>query len=376
MARRAPVIKKKIKKVRIGKTEAYLTNLKFLGDEPKFTKALSQMEYARALTWYNYMCTAQDAREYLQVFFRETERPDDLQKLRKVSDNLLPLTAAWISRMWTRGFELPESSYSFFEKSIEEAYQIAERLGNFDESKDNLPKPTVRDRVKEKQSDLIAEIEEMLDLDVEFSLYDWLKLSQVPATYMPAIIAKYSPIVLELVEALEGTDPQLVEGYSYLSKSELEDKVVFYSSLIEDAERYSQVEKKARAPRKTKPVPVEKQIKNLKYQVKDDHYNVTSVKPDKIIGAQELWTFNTKYKTLTVLRALDRGGLKVKGTSILNYDETTSMSRKTGRKSEEVVKKINEGGKLVLRKIMDELKTVAPVAYRINENTILLKAIV
>jgi hypothetical protein len=77
---------------------------------------------------------------------------------------------------------------------------------------------------------------------------------------------------------------------------------------------------------------------------------------------------------LTVFRAIDRGGLQVKGTSIINYDEKNSFTKRTGRKPEEYLKKVLEGGKIVLRKLMDDMKE-APLAYRINENTILLRII-
>ena len=78
---------------------------------------------------------------------------------------------------------------------------------------------------------------------------------------------------------------------------------------------------------------------------------------------------------MTVFRAIDRGGLQVKGTSIINYDENNSVTKRTGRKPEVYVDKVLNSGKVVLRKLMDELKNDAPLAYRINENTILLKAV-
>ena len=133
--------------------------------------------------------------------------------------------------------------------------------------------------------------------------------------------------------------------------------------------------KKVRKPRKPRAVSVEKKLKNLKYQKENNEFKIASINPEKIIGAQELWTFNTKYKIVTVLRALDRGGLQVKGTSIIGYDEATSMSKGTGRKPEVVLDKLQNGGKIVLKKLMGELKTDKALQYRINENTILMKVI-
>ena len=76
---------------------------------------------------------------------------------------------------------------------------------------------------------------------------------------------------------------------------------------------------------------------------------------------------------VSVFRAIDRGGLQVKGTSIINYDEKSSMSKSCGRKPEEVLSKIQNGGKIILRKLMDELKSNKPLQQRMNENTILMR---
>jgi hypothetical protein len=227
--------------------------------------------------------------------------------------------------------------------------------------------------MRERQNEIIGDIEELLDSGAVFSLYDWLKAKQIPATYCPAIISYYAPCLDELLEAFEGKDEQLKEAYSHFTKKKLKERIEFFNKLIEDAERYGSVTKKTRAPRKPRPVSIEKKLKNLKFQKEDNTFKIASVNPEKIIGCQELWTFNTKYKTLTVFRAIDRGGLQVKGTSIINYDEKASFTKRTGRKPEEYVKRVLDGGKIVLRKLMDELKSDAPLAFRINENTILLK---
>ena len=220
-----------------------------------------------------------------------------------------------------------------------------------------------------------SDVEEMIDKNETFSLYDWLKANEIPATYAPRIAAYYAPILGELIEASEGLDSQLKEGYKRFTKKQLEQRIMFFNTLIEDAERYADTTKKARAPRKPRTVSVEKKLKNFKYQKEDNNYKIASVNPEKIIGCQELWTFNTKYKTLSVFRALDRGGLQVKGTSIINYDEKNSVTKRTGRKPEVFVDKVLNGGKVVLRKLTDEMKNDAPLAYRVNENTILLKVV-
>jgi hypothetical protein len=170
-----------------------------------------------------------------------------------------------------------------------------------------------------------------------------------------------------------GDDSQLKEAYSRMTKKQLRDRVMFFETLVEDARKYGSVEKKKRATRKPKPVSVEKVLKNLKFQRESKEYRLASVDPSKVIGSQELWTFNTKYKTLTVFRADGPKGLTVKGTSIVGYDDKNSHTMRTGRKPEDALDKVAKGGKIVLKKLVEELKNGVPLAHRINDNTVLLR---
>lgn len=374
MARRAGLIKRTPKTVRTTKTETYLVNQKYLGDEPIFKNSYTQSDYARALSWYHAQATVSEAREYIETYLKNTGRTADIKKFKSVSDNWVPMTAAWIARMINRGIKVFDNSQEYLERKLIET--LEKHSNNSQEVKvEKANVVSIQDRIRDKASDLIGDVEEMIDKNETFSLYDWLKSNEVPATYAPRIAAYYAPILGELIEASEGLDPQLKEGYRHYTKKQLEQRIMFFNTLIEDAERYSDTTKKARVPRKPRTVSVEKKLKNFKYQKEDINYKIASINPEKIIGCQELWTFNTKYKTLTVFRALDRGGLQVKGTSIINYDEKSSVTKRTGRKPEVFVDKVLNGGKVVLRKLTDEMKNDAPLAYRINENTILLKVV-
>jgi hypothetical protein len=361
MTRRAP------KKIRVSRSESYIINQKYLGDEKVFTEPLTSAQYTGALTWYNYMCDNSDAREYIETYLKNTNRHDAAKKLKRVSDSWIPLTAAWVCRMLSKGYELPESARPFAEKCITKALDKAK-----EEDKETTV-VSIQDRIRERQHDIIAEVEGMIDDHETFSLYDWLKSNQIPAQYAGGIIEKYRPWLMELIEAYEGKDPQLKEAYRYMSRKELKDRVMFFNTLIEDAERYGEVTKKTRAPRKPRAVSVEKQLKHLRYQKESKEYKIASINPEKILGAQELWLFNTKYKIVTVFRALDRGGLKVNRTSITGYDEKASLSKGCGRKPEVVLDKLQNGGKIVLRKLMDDLKIDKPLQVRLNENTIIMK---
>lgn len=378
-ARRAPIIKRKPKTTRVTKSEQFLVNSKYLGDEPTFvSKELGQIEYARCLSWYNYMCNNNDAKEYLITYLKNTGKVAEAKKIRSIPDSQLPLTAAWSARMIGRGAHLPKDAYTYTDNKISEALEKA--VVEHDESETSSPKNviSIQDRMRERLSEILGEVEGVIDDYLEtpgtFSFYNWLQSNEIPAVYISKIVEKLAPRLEEIKDAYDFKSGDLIEAYAYCKKKDFERMISFFTMMIEDAERYAGNVKKVRKVRKPRVVSTDKKIKNLKWQKEDATYKLASIAPEKIVGAQELWTFNTKYKTLTVFRAMDRGGLQVKGTSITNYNPENSFTKGTGRRTDEHLKRIIDGGKLVLRKIMDELKTDKALAYRINENTILLRA--
>ena len=149
-----------------------------------------------------------------------------------------------------------------------------------------------------------------------------------------------------------------------------------YTSIVEQAQQFGSNVKKARkATRKPKAMSSEKILKNFKYLKTDPTLRLVSVSPESVLGADELWAYNTANRVLTVIRALDRGGLGVKNTKIIGFNADTSMAKRL-RKPEEALAKLMGAGKVTLRSFMDELKTKpAYFTERINPNTLLLRTI-
>jgi hypothetical protein len=100
---------------------------------------------------------------------------------------------------------------------------------------------------------------------------------------------------------------------------------------------------------------------------------LASIDPVKVLEAQELWTYNWKTKTLSVMKAIDRGGLMIKGTTIINYAPQNSFAKTIGRKTQETLDEVLTGGKVALRKIMEGAKPIK--STRINDSTVLLRVI-
>ena len=132
---------------------------------------------------------------------------------------------------------------------------------------------------------------------------------------------------------------------------------------------------KVRKPRKKKEKPASAIVSKLKFKEKDDEYKIVSVDPKQIVGCNQLWVFNTKYRTLAVYNAMGPAGLNVKGSTLIGFDEKTSIVKKL-RKPTEQVNKLLAGGKIVLRKFMDDIKCKPKEATgRINKETVLVRII-
>ena len=99
-----------------------------------------------------------------------------------------------------------------------------------------------------------------------------------------------------------------------------------------------------------------------------------SINPADIIGAQELWVYNTKTRKLGKYVADSlKGPLNVKGTGIIGYDEHKSVT-KTLRKPADTLKEFSKATKIQLRKFLEDIKaTEAKLNGRINAETVLLR---
>lgn len=184
-------------------------------------------------------------------------------------------------------------------------------------------------------------------------------------------------ILKEITEAASGKTPELAEGYATYSKIELARLSNFLLGIMKDLakEKAPQPAKPrvVRKPRARKAVPPAKLVQRLKFKTKDDDLKVTSVRPETFIGADTLYVFNTKYRTLGVYKAADGAGLTIKGQTLQNFDGDKSVA-KTVRKPDTVLAQVLAAGKIDSRRILDGIRaTEKKLTGRIGPDTILLK---
>jgi hypothetical protein len=243
--------------------------------------------------------------------------------------------------------------------------------------------PSIQERLREVALGMTEELEnayQAFNDDPEnfdpkaFKVLNLLKGKGAKAAHARIIRDFYARDLAELEELASGkADEQLREGYSHRSKKQVKAFIAFLTEIQNACEMLAQEAKVNRAPRAKKAVPAEKIVGKLKYMKTNEPLKLVSINPADILGAKELWVYNTKNRKIGRYVAKEYGDLSVKGTSIINFDENLSI-QKTVRKPEDKLKEFKAAGKVALRKFLDDINaTDTKLNGRLNEETVLLK---
>ena len=358
-------------------------------DSDKFSK-----NFRVAMEFYRLEFSAKDLKPKVIEWMKlQGWHPDTIAEFKKTKDNRCSGTMGGLASCLLRGmpevhagFNEGRDSAKWLEAEINKV--IAEGKNDRDdddevtEKKDTAPVVSIQERVRESSLTMTEEIEtaiESFQINPEefdpkqFKVLNLLKGKQAKAAHARIIRDFYTRNYEEMQEAALGKDEQLKEGYSHLSKAQLKKIIAFYGEIISACDMLMQEAKVNRKPRKTKTVSKDKLVAKLKFMKQDDKLKVVSVNPADIVGAKELWVFNTKTRKLGKYVAGEFNDLGVKGTSITGFDEHKSV-QKTLRKPEEQIKEFKAAGKVALRKFLEDIKAVdIKLNGRINEETLLLK---
>ena len=257
--------------------------------------------------------------------------------------------------------------------SLKEKQAASEKLKH---EKKSQPKISIQDRIQGKVEDYISEIEGKVDdfinsnYKIKYEPYNHLLEIGCKALHARKLKPFYVDCYNELVDVYNKDDEYYVESWSHLKPKYHKIMMDFYGTIVDDLDRIIKNSTAQRKPRKKKTVAVSKLIKNLKYQKEFTDLKLVSINPEKIVGASELWIYNTRYKTLGVYYSVNSvRGLSVKGCTIQHFDEDISI-QKTARKPQEVLESLN---KRSLKKQLKNMKTKEQsLTGRINGQTILL----
>lgn len=234
-------------------------------------------------------------------------------------------------------------------------------------------KLTIQEKMDEKVSEFLGEFAGLVDDYVSNknigNVEKLINQMGIRGPMVKKVLVRIEANMAELNAALLGKDKDLVEGYSQFKKTELKKLIGIYDSLVA-----ALGQAKVMTVRKTRAVKVKPPAvvaKSVKYQVENKDLKMKSINPATVVGASELWVFNTKYRKLQHYEASVGMTLTFKGTTIQNFDVTKSKG-KTIRKPEGV---LSLDGKRAYNKFYKETKaTEQNLTGRINEDCILLVA--
>jgi hypothetical protein len=348
------------------------------GGEPTWNGQGLSYSLISALNWYNYHSDYNESKKFTLQYLKDVkESKDVIALIDKVPENKFQ-NLGFVCRMKMRGAPLTEKNLQWIDKFIS---SLKKEKTKVEEKKVvDTPVVSIQERTQEKSKEYIAEIENLLDTYITSKTtpkdtFVFLQKLGVKNAHSTSIKKYLSKKLDEFESVLNTNDKILKEGYSNFSKKELKDMVNLIQNLIRDLDRISQVNKLNRKPRKVKAKPVEKVISKLQFKKDDDDLKITSSNPSDILGCSQLWVFNTKTRKLGVYISKDSGGLSLKGTTLLNFNEETSV-QKTIRKPENLLHDFIKSTKITMKKTFASVSAVEQaLTGRINSDTLLLKII-
>ena len=352
-------------------------------------------QFHSAMAWYRLESSAKELKpKVIDWMGRQGCTKEDISAFKKTKDNRCGMTMGAVAACLIKGMPTVRDEFNDgrdtavwlrarINEVIEQGRDDLDDNDTVVEVKKDVYVPSIQERVREVSLGMTEEIEaaiEAFQTDPEkfdpkaFKVLNLLKAKQAKAAHARIIRDFYAGDLTELLELASGkADEQLKEGYSHRSKKQIKSFIAFLQEIESACNMLKQEAKVNKKPRAKKAVDKDKIIAKLKYKKSDEPLKLVSINPADIIGAQELWIFNSKTRKLGKYVAAEFQELGIKGTTITGFNETKSV-QKTLRKPAEQIKAFKEAGKVVLRKFLEEINAVdTKMNGRINEEIMLLK---
>ena len=247
-----------------------------------------------------------------------------------------------------------------------------------EEKKKEKPKNviSIQDRLQGKVEEMISAVEGKVDdfidsgYKMKYEAYNHLLDLGCKAAHARKIRPMYLECYNELVDVYNKDDEYYVEAWSHLKPKYHKLMMDLYGTILDDIDRIIKNSTAQRKPRKKKTLTATRLISKLKYQKEYPDLRLVSINPEKIIGAKELWVYNTKSNRLGVYHAENEvRGFSIKGSTMQYFDKTESIEKKAG-KPKDTLAVLKKG---TLKKTLKNLKTSErPLTGRIGKDTILL----
>jgi len=275
------------------------------------------------------------------------------------------------------GEYLSDADKKRIDDKLTELYKTysAQLIDQLQDDKPKAPVISIEKRIIDTARTASEEIDYALDKFVKTKSSDFNIKAHLLSNNISSAVAKkigeyYQSTLSEVDEAIEGVDEQLVEGYSYFTKSELKKFREFIKGIIDGCAQQQVTAKKPRIQKAKPPAII---VKKLKFLREFAELGLKSIDPATIVGADELWVYNVKNRKLINYTAASNETLSVKGSTILNYDIGKSNT-KTLRKPEEFFKELSIGKRNMSIAVKSLTTKSSQPNGRINNDMILIGA--
>lgn len=325
----------------------------FMGKEPTSCPHIltdsSDGWLTRAYSWYNYFYSIPELRPWIEEWMMKEGWSDRrIRNFQRLSDHVLSNSIGGTARMLLNGIHLPDDLVKRF------IYKL-ESLTKDDEIIIEKTPPS-----KNPHTNYIAWIDEQFDKREVPDIARYARDNSLTQGNMKAIIDHTKPLVEEIELVLNKSDPDLVEGYRNWRTNDLRkfhDNLVKMLGVLDIGTKSKpRIIKDKKGMAKKKVIPKEKQASSMLY---NEHgileLGIRGHKPISVIGAQQVWLYNPKYKALDVINSLDEKGFGIKGTGLTNMDHTRSFGKKL-KKQEQLLEFMGKS-KNGLMKFFDDLTT-------------------
>jgi hypothetical protein len=324
---------------------------------------------------------------------------DIIKEFKKTKDTRCNSTMGGLAACLLRGMPEVRADFNYGRNSadwLRKAIQNAINEGGDDIDEEEVAKakkevkvevyvPSIQDRLREAAGNMTEELDVAIDKWIadpdsfdpkEFKVASLFRSKGVKPAHARLIKGFYNFGYTELQELASGNgDDQLREAYSHVARKNVRKLLDFYQSIMDACDQIGAEAKLNKKPRAKKVKPAEDLVKKLKFCKTDDSLGIVSVPPAQIIGSKEIWIYNTKTRKLGKYVANEFQELSVKGTSVVNFNESTSV-QKTMRKPAEQLKAFKD---LNTQKRMEtwfekDVKTTdIKLNGRFNEDIVILK---
>lgn len=342
-------------------------DFRYVGDEPTVTENSTPYDYIKVFNWANYNFDPKDIQHYVHEYV-SNKYTKKQQKL--IKQTMFPLAICMIARMINLGQPVQKLYTDKLLMVISTALS-----NNINVAVDESPKKTNIVDIQQHMQNAATKLIEVIDIAIDqreykFDTYKFLIESQTNQRIV-TFVKKYFENELQFLN-----EEDALELHSTMNSKQFQKLKALYESIVNDCAVFISNKKntKRRIPKQKKNT-IDKQLSKVKYLKNFPDLNLTSVNPSLVIGSKTLWVYNTKTACVTVFHAADGDGLQIKGTTITNFDEKTSISKKVRKPSEQISQYVT-GSKSIVMKLVNLLKTKPKVVKgRLNNDVVLLRVV-